>query len=221
MNPPGAPEPVRAFIAIAVPQMLVEQLKQLQRQLEADVGGDAVRWTKPDQLHLTLKFLGNVRGDGVNDLKSALTRACAGRAPFQLTLEGLGCFPNTRTPRVVWVGITGELKPLEKLQMEIDRQTQTFGDHTEERPFQPHLTIGRVKVQGKDARRLGEAVERTTVFRPGAWLIREVELIQSKLAREGANYSTLASAHLMNGNGKALTSPSSLDPKGSRRPQDR
>lgn len=197
MNPPGAPELVRAFVAVAIPQTLVERLKQIQRQLAADVGGDAVRWTKPEQLHLTLKFLGTVRGEGVNDLKSAVTRACEGRAPFRLTLEGLGCFPNTRTPRVVWLGINGELENLRKLQMEIDRQTQAFGDHTEERPFQPHLTIGRVKVQGKEARRVGEAVEHTTVSGPGAWMVQEVGLIQSELAREGARYSTLMNARLI------------------------
>jgi len=200
MNPSYDAKPVRAFVAVVVPPMLIGRLKQLQQQLGAEVGGDAVRWTKPDQLHLTLKFLGNVRGDGVNDLKSALTRACAGRAAFQLTMEGLGCFPNARIPRVVWLGINGELEPLRKLQMEIDLQTQGFGDHAEERAFQPHLTIGRVNVQGKDAGRVGEAVERAAASRPGAWLVQEVELIQSKLAREGASYSTLASAHLINRN---------------------
>lgn len=219
MNLPGALEPVRAFIAIALPQMLVEQLKRLQQQLGADVGGDTVHWTKPDQLHLTLKFFGNVRGDGVSDLKSALTRACAGQETFQLTLEGLGCFPNARIPRVVWVGINGELEPLRKLHMEIDRQTQGFGDHTEQRGFQPHLTIGRVKVQGKDARRVGEAVERAAVSRPGAWMVREVELIQSKLAREGATYSTLANARLLDRSDESpLVPPSPLPGDESARP---
>ena len=196
MNPSCDPKPVRAFIAIALPQILVVRLKQIQQQLQSGANGDAIRWTKPDQLHLTLKFLGDVHEDGVNDLKSALTCACERQTPFQLTLEGLGCFPNARLPRVVWVGINDELEPLRRLQMEIDQQTQGFGDHTEERAFRPHLTIGRVKVQGKGARRVGEAVEQAAVGRVGAWTVSEIKLMQSRLSPQGAQYITLTTLAL-------------------------
>lgn len=201
MNPSCAAKPVRAFVAIALPQILVERLKQIQQQLQSGAGGDAVLWTKPAQLHVTLKFLGNVAGDALKNLKSALRHACKGQAPFRLALENPGCFPNTRNPRVIWVGISGELEPLQKLQTQIDREMQAFGDHTEEHAFQPHLTIGRVKVQGKEARKIGEAIERATVSSPGGWRVHNVELMQSEIGREGARYSILTTAQLMNGSG--------------------
>ena len=192
MNPSDAAKPVRAFVAIAPPQILVDRLKQVQQELQSGIGGDAIRWTMPAQLHLTLKFLGNVSGVALSGLESALRHACQDQAPFRLALENPGCFPNPRNPRVIWVGINGELEPLQKLQSRIDRETQAFGDHAEEHAFQPHLTIGRVKVQGKEARKVGEAVEHAAPSKCGAWMVREVGLMQSRLSPLGAQHTTLA-----------------------------
>lgn len=196
MNPSCAAKPVRAFVAIALPQILVERLKQIQQQLQSGAGGDAVLWTKPAQLHVTLKFLGNVAGDALKNLKYALRHACKGQAPFRLALENPGCFPNTRNPRVIWVGISGELEPLQKLQTQIDREMQAFGDHTEEHAFQPHLTIGRVKAGAIQAKRVGRAIEQAPFGRVGAWTVSEIDLMQSRLSPQGAQYTTLATLAL-------------------------
>ena len=187
---------VRAFIAIALEPGLVAELKKVQQELQARLPDDSVRWTRPEQLHLTLKFFGHIAAPRLNDLTAALDRACAGIGPFQLALENVGCFPHTKKPRVIWTGIGGELESLSKLQERIEQETGNFGDHKPERRFQPHLTIGRVKAFGMAARRVGEVVARAHVCRLGGWTVRQIELVQSELAPQGARYSMLAAVTL-------------------------
>ena len=188
--------PVRAFVAVTIPPRLIEALKRVQDQLRATVRGELVRWTKPEQLHLTLKFLGNVPANRLEELKAALSRACEGHPPFQLALEHLGCFPNVRNPRVIWVGIGGDRQALPRLHRSIDEATHGFGDHSEERAFQPHLTIGRVKAEPRRAMQVGAAIEQTPLGSLGEWKVDEVELMQSELLPEGAHYSKLAALAL-------------------------
>src|SRR2546430_2441511 len=140
---------IRAFIAIALEPGSIAGLQKFQQELQAKLLGNPVRWVKPQQIHLTLRFLGHVPKDSLDDLAAVLNRAGAGVAPLRLVLEGAGCFPNRDSPRVVWVGIQGDLDSLRRLQAQIEQEAQTFGDHTEERVFQPHLTIGRVTAGGE------------------------------------------------------------------------
>jgi len=192
----AAAGPVRAFIAIELNSKPLAALKNFQRQLQARLSDVPVRWTRPEQLHLTLKFLGHVPRERLADSAAALDRASIGIAPFQLALEGVGCFPHPQNPRVVWIGINGELPLLRRLQTQIDQQTKGIGDHSEERVFQPHLTIGRVKAPGRQARDLGEFVQTASLPELGPWTVREIHLIQSELSPDGARYTTLATATL-------------------------
>jgi len=185
---------VRAFIAIAVEPELAADVKKVQQRLNSP--GGVVRWINPEHLHLTLQFLGNVAAGQLDALAAALRRACAQTAPFQLALEGAGCFPNTNSPRVVWIGIQGDLEPLRKLQEQIARETKTFGDHGDERAFQPHLTIGRVKASGSEGRKAGHAIELVTVPKLGDWTVHHVLLVRSELSPDGARYTTLAAVAL-------------------------
>ncbi|PYK62885.1 MAG: RNA 2',3'-cyclic phosphodiesterase [Verrucomicrobia bacterium] len=187
---------VRAFIAIALEPGLVAELKKVQQELQARLPDDSVRWTQPEQLHLTLTFFGNVARENLENLTAALDRACAGIASFQLALENVGCFPHTKKPRVLWTGIGGELESLRKLQERIEQETGNFGDHKEERLFQPHLTIGRIKAFGIDTPRVGEVVERTHFSKLGGWTVRQIDLMQSELAPQGARHTTLAAITL-------------------------
>ena len=185
---------VRAFIAIAVEPALAAEVRKVQQRLNSP--GGVVRWINPEHLHLTLQFLGNVAAGQLDALAAALRRACAQTAPFQLALEGAGCFPNTKSPRVVWIGIQGDLEPLRILQEQIAQETKTFGDHGDERAFQPHLTIGRVKASGLEGRKTGQAIEHVTVPRLGDWTVHHVLLVQSELSPQGARYTTLATVAL-------------------------
>jgi 2'-5' RNA ligase len=187
---------IRAFIALPLDPVLAAEIRKVQQRLDAP--GGAVRWISPEQLHLTLQFLGTVAADRLDDLAAALRRACAhaDAAPFRIALEGAGCFPNTKSPRVVWIGIQGDVEPLRKLQEQIARETQHFGDHAEERAFLPHLTIGRVKAFGLEARKAGQAIELASVPKLGEWTVHQVLLVRSELAADGARYTTLGSVSL-------------------------
>jgi 2'-5' RNA ligase len=185
---------IRAFIALPLEPVLAAEIKKVQQRLNPP--GGAVRWISPEHLHLTLQFLGNVATDRLDDLTAALRRACTHTAPFQLALEGAGCFPNAKSPRVVWIGIQGDLEPLRKLQDQIAQETKNLGDHGDQRAFQPHLTIGRVKASGLEGRKAGQAIELATVPKLGDWTVHHVLLVQSELAPDGARYITLAAVPL-------------------------
>jgi 2'-5' RNA ligase len=189
---------MRAFIAIKVEPALWAELGRVQRKLDAVLPANAVRWLRPEQMHLTLKFLGAVPDEKRADVECALARACAGARALPLGLEGVGCFPGPRNPRVVWTGITGDVPTLRELQDRIERQTAGFGDHAEARQFRPHLTIGRVQAkEGRTARQIGDAVEAARVGCLGEWTARELVLFQSQLAPRGASYTELAVVRLV------------------------
>ncbi len=209
----GAPTPqhIRAFIAIALEPGWIAELKQVQRQFQSRLPEEAVRWVRPEQLHLTLRFLGQVSRESSAALTVALNQAVADIAPFRLALAGVGSFPDSKNPRVVWVGIKGQLDSLRRLQAQVETQMRGFGDHHEERIFQPHLTIGRVKAHGKIARSVGELVECAAVRDPGEMIVRQIHLVHSELAPEGARYTTLASAALIIPDAADTESPG--DPK--------
>jgi len=185
---------IRAFIALPLEPVLAAEIKKVQQRLNSP--GGAVRWISPEQLHLTLQFLGNVATEQLDDLTAALRRARAGIAPFQLALEGAGCFPNMKSPRVVWIGIHGDLELLRQLQEQIAQETKNFGDHGDHRGFQPHLTIGRVKAAGLEGRRACQAIEFATVPKLGAWTVHHVLLVRSELTPDGARYTSLAAVTL-------------------------
>jgi 2'-5' RNA ligase len=190
----ATPDRIRAFIALALEAALAAEVRKVQQSLNAP--GGVVRWIDPQHLHLTLRFLGNVPTDRMDDLAAALRRACARAVPFHLALEGAGCFPNTKNPRVVWIGIQGDLEPLRKLQEQIARETKTFGDNSDERAFEPHLTIGRVKASGLEGRKAVQAIELVGVPNLGVWTVQNVLLLRSELSPDGARYTTLAAVAL-------------------------
>lgn len=192
---PGLSHPtaIRAFVAACLPQNLLEGLARLQRQLEERVRlrPNPVRWTPPGQIHLTLRFLGNIQANEVEGLATVLRQATTGFNPMQLSVGTLGCFPSWRRPSVIWVGLHGELEPLLELQARVERDTQPFGSHSETRAFHPHLTLGRVRPQSPGAGRIGEALSEAAVAL-GAWQLEEIALIRSQLTPRGSVYTPLA-----------------------------
>jgi len=187
---------IRVFIAINLPPELKARLAERQRELKSAPGGQAVRWTPVEQIHLTLRFLGDVPAESVPDIQAAVQRAAATTPAFELQAEGLGCFPHARQPRIVWVGITGALAGLRQLQEAVERETAPWGER-EDREFHPHLTIGRVKKEhARSARPLAEALNRTTTGLFGAFRVAQLDLMQSRLAPTGAEYTVLAALPL-------------------------
>jgi 2'-5' RNA ligase len=191
-------EQVRTFIAIELDETINAALADLQGQLKAKVPRDSVRWVKPGGIHLTLKFLGDVPADGIGEIEQALAQACAGFPAFSFSVEGLGCFPDPRRPRVVWVGVREESGNLARLQKAIEDGMERLGFAPEERKFHAHLTLGRTqrRASSGDVRRLGRLVAETEIGQLGRMEAQTVSLMKSDLRPTGAVYTQLAAVEL-------------------------
>jgi 2'-5' RNA ligase len=190
---------IRAFVSIRLAPQAVGTVQKIQQQLQSKLPHDVVKWTGPEQLHLTMKFFGNVSAGEIHELASALERAVHGIHSFNLNLEDIGCFPSTKRPSVIWVGVTGELAELGKLQDQIDRETEGAGSHSEVRDFHPHLTIGRLKGFTRASRDAGSLIQKTELPRFEDWPVREIEFIESRLSAQGSVYSRLAGPFKLQG----------------------
>jgi 2'-5' RNA ligase len=192
------PEEVwRTFIAIELDRSLRSALAKIQEQFMRQMPPGSVRWVAPEGIHLTLKFLGDTPRTRVPQIEAALQRACLGFEPFEFSVEGRGCFPNTRRPRVVWVAVRDKGQNLMRLSAAVEHEVEPLGWPTEERGFSPHLTLGRVGrgVSGSDEA-VGKAVDATVVEQIGQQPVTGVSLIRSELHPDGASYSRLLSVPL-------------------------
>ena len=182
----------RIFVSIPVDLRVQKALQSFQRALGEQVDSAAVEWTPQQQIHLTLTFLGNVQTNSLDLVGSALEESCRGVRPFKLRIEGLGCFPDFRTPRIIWVGLVGGIEPLCELQSRIAQSTNLLVEHKEVRPFHPHLTIGRLKkAHPGRTNLLGQMIREFKMPELGEWTVNEVELMKSELAPEGSVYTCL------------------------------
>jgi RNA 2',3'-cyclic 3'-phosphodiesterase len=189
---------LRTFIAIELEQELKDQLCRVQDQLRAQGVARGVRWVQPEGIHLTLKFLGDTPLERIEEVKAALARAAAKVDPFSFSISGLGCFPNTRQPRVVWVGLQEPTGAMVRLRDAVEAQVAPLGFPTEHRAFSPHLTLGRVQryTSKSEVRDIGQAVAASAIGVVGEMTARTVCYIQSDLKPSGAVYTTLFEAEL-------------------------
>ena len=190
------PETIRAFISIELPEPLALDVTNLQERLEADLPQAVVRWVPRNQTHLTLKFLGSMASADVGELVKKLEVVVRMTRPFVLRVEGLGCFPGPSRPRVIWVGLSGDLELLKTLQAAIEIATQPWSEK-EERPFRAHVTIGRVReVAPRIVRQIGQRMKDTPVGTLGEWQVTAINLMRSQLSPKGAVHTVLASLPL-------------------------
>jgi 2'-5' RNA ligase len=191
-------EILRTFIAIELDPALLKALGQVRETFEHQMPPSAVRWVAPDGIHLTLKFLGDTPRSRLPGIEAALGRACAGWAPFEFVVEGRGCFPHCRRPRVIWVAVRDKGQNLARLQAAIEREVSPLGWPAEERGFSPHLTLGRVGrgTSSRDEAAVGQVVEASVVEQIGRQQVSGVSLIQSQLLPAGAVYSRLFEVQL-------------------------
>lgn len=189
---------LRLFVALELPAPILDALAQTQDALQAQMPRRAVRWVRGEGIHLTLKFLGETPARQREPIAAAVAAACAGHGPLTLRAAGLGCFPNPARPRVVWVGLEGDLAALGALQRAVESALEPLGFRPEGRPFSPHLTLGRVRddVSSADVKAAGQVVAAATVGTLGEWTADAVSLMRSDLRREGAVYTCLAATPL-------------------------
>ena len=179
---------IRAFLAIELPEALRLGLAQVQEELKRSRAG--VRWVPPGNIHLTLKFFGNVPEDEIGPLAQAAREAAAETTPLQLQATSAGAFPSPQAPRVVWLGLGGDMVPLTQLFYRLEKAFAALGYPPEGRAFNPHLTLGRVKSpanRDKLARLLAK-------LPPVDWppfKVEELILFQSVLSPQGSKYTPL------------------------------
>lgn len=184
---------MRTFIAIDFEPGLKTVLQDLIRKLKR-TGAD-VRWTRTEGLHLTLKFLGQVVPEELDKVKEVMGSIAGRHRSFPLKHSGTGAFPNERNPRVLWVGFAAEPALLE-LQEDLERGLESAGFPREDRPFKPHLTLGRVNGPS----RTREAVQALSGERPEDWsgmTVRKITLFESRLHPDGAEYRVVAETELL------------------------
>jgi 2'-5' RNA ligase len=181
-------ENIRTFIAIELPSEIRAGIGQVQAATRA--AGLRAAWVRPENIHLTLKFLGDIRAAEIETIARAMADACRPYEPFELTVKGMGVFPGTDRPRVLWVGVGGQVDVLEKLQHSLAQQLAGCGYPDEKRRFHAHLTVARFK--GSVATQaLLQAIQAQAAFETQAFVAREIILFQSVLKPSGAIYSAL------------------------------
>jgi 2'-5' RNA ligase len=191
------PEQIRSFIAIELSEEAKEGLARLRRELERDEH-KFVKWVDTGGVHLTLKFLGNIPAKRVTEITEAMKEAAQGIFPFHLEISGLGAFPSLRQPRVLWVGVGGEMDKLSRLQQNIDSALAALGFAREERPFVPHLTLARIREEASppERRNFGELVGSTTFEDKYHVEVAAIRLMRSQLTSAGAIYTCLSVVRL-------------------------
>jgi 2'-5' RNA ligase len=184
---------MRLFIAVNVPAPIRDAVHTDAAPLREACGG--VKWVAAPLLHVTLKFLGE-QGDAVVDpLRATLSAVASRHRPFQVETTQVGAFPNFRRPRVVWLGMTGEAA-FRALARDLDDALALLGIAPESRPFQAHLTLGRIKadLRPQDSVALAKAAARPGPRR--GFAVHAVDLMRSELGAGGSRYSVVASAPL-------------------------
>ena len=190
-------EQIRSFIAIELSEEIKTGLKQIQDRLKS-ADPSIAKWVDPQSIHLTLKFLGNVPADRIPIVLQAMYDAAVTASSFTLKIDRLGCFPNPKSPRVVWVGLTGDLERLQTLQKNIELYVAPLGFPTEKRPFAPHLTLARVREHATSLQRqaLGELIAETQINTNLCLQVNSFDLMRSQLTPSGAIYTRLRTIQL-------------------------
>jgi|SRR5664280_1374912 len=181
---------IRAFLAIDPPEYILQAMSRLQEKLKQEIGG-RISWTKPQGQHLTLKFFGDISVDNVKNICSAVQNRVASGQSLNLKIEKLGVFPDARRPRVIWCGVTGDVEKLSGIQKQLDGDFAGIGFPRENRPFQAHLTLGRIK-DPSALTGISEALVKYSAFAADVFSCKELILFQSKLSPQGATYTKLA-----------------------------
>jgi len=188
---------LRAFIAIALPKNTQDAIEKQTARLRHLLGSDIIRWVPTQNIHLTLKFLGDIAASHVDFLKQLINREANSHPQFDLQLTGLGSFPTSRRPRILWIGIHAP-PDLAALQKGIEAGTSQLGYEQEEQPFSPHLTIGRTRknIGPLELQKIHSLLEKTQLGNIATARIDSIQIIKSELQPSGSIYTKIFSAAL-------------------------
>ena len=184
---------IRAFIAIELSDQARDELASLQSELRK--AGADVKWVEPGNIHLTLRFLGNLGPEKVEEIKAVLSEIAAGSRPFELTMKGVGAFPGLGSPRVIWAGVGLGAAESERIAEAIETKLQAIGIPKEDRRFHPHITLGRVRSR-KNCEKLRVIME-PIKFEAGSKInVDHLTLFSSQLTPRGSVYTPLFKASI-------------------------
>jgi RNA 2',3'-cyclic 3'-phosphodiesterase len=184
------PPAYRTFIAIEIPAEIRRQVIQHIQQLRETVPDARASWNREDNLHLTLKFLGNTAVENIAKVSQAVGVAADRVRPFDLILSGCGAFPARGKPNVLWIGIQDPSSNLTALYDEIEEECAAIGFEKEARAFHPHLTIARLR-NSHSGSRLAEAHQHIP-FNPQTFIVSKVTVFRSELLKQGSRHTALS-----------------------------
>ncbi len=188
---------LRTFVAVEFPSDVITRIARITTYLQTQTPGKALKWVTPQNLHLTLKFLGDTRESKIPELVHCIQDAFQSQSPFIITIEGLGMYPNASQPRVVWLGIKDAGK-LRQLHHDLAKALKGFDPEPEKRSFSPHLTIARIRqnVSRDVVQQVGETLSQFKVDSLGSFEVQTVQLFKSELTPQGPIYTSLFSLPL-------------------------
>jgi RNA 2',3'-cyclic 3'-phosphodiesterase len=188
---------LRVFIAIELSEQVCDAIQKQTTRLRQLLGNDLIRWVPTQNMHLTLKFLGDTATSHLDFIKQLLTREANSHQQFTLQLSGLGAFPNSRRPRLLWIGFHAPAD-LASLQKSIESGTTRLGYEQEERAFSPHLSIGRVRqnLSPPEMQKIRTALDTIQLGNIGLARVDFIHLYKSDLQPSGSIYTKLFSAPL-------------------------
>ena len=179
---------IRSFLAIELPEPILRKIEEVEADLKSARAD--VRWVNPEKIHLTLKFFGNIEESRIDSIFKSIEEPVRNTLQFSLKVQGVGAFPSMKSPRVIWMGLVNGSQILTSLQKEIETELEKVGFQAEDRPFRPHLTLGRVKSsRGKD-----DLVGRMEKHKEGEFGDFQVDLVilfKSDLKPSGPIYTAL------------------------------
>jgi RNA 2',3'-cyclic 3'-phosphodiesterase len=189
---------IRCFIAIELPAEIKDELARIIKILRENIP-DGIRWIPVDNIHLTLKFLGDVKIDHIDLIKNVITKSVNSIPPFKISLTKVGAFPNITRPHVIWLGLEAP-GDLAELVDRINIQTDEIGYPSESRPFSPHLTLGRVSktIDSNQMKQISAFLKNNELKISKTGLLTNLILYRSDLIPTGAIYNRLFLADLSN-----------------------
>jgi 2'-5' RNA ligase len=186
---------IRTFIAVEIDASIRKQLVALQGELRGVAEG--VKWVEAENLHVTLKFLGDVDETQLYAVCKLAQQSVAGHFAFPMHVCGVGAFPNAGRPRIIWAGIQQGADELRRIYQSLDDAFGHEGYPREDRAFTPHLTLGRAR-QGTSPQQLAGALAKLKEWEAGKTLVREILVMSSQLSSSGPSYSVMGRARLAN-----------------------
>jgi 2'-5' RNA ligase len=183
---------IRSFIALSCPIEIQQFAREIQHRFKVHDHHDAWRWVSPENLHLTLRFLGKIHQNGVSDLHEAIIYALQEQATFSLQFQGLGCFPHPARPRVLWMGINDLTRALQSIHKQLTQALSNLGFPADTKPFHPHLTLGRKRKDIKQ-RNIQHLLNTYHDYFFGTIIVKQIHLYQSQQHQGGVAYPILKS----------------------------